>query len=204
MRVSSRKVAAFHAVEVPRMDSVSRWVGGPPFCCWWAEVRSRERGQGQIDSRDSGVASVRASGPLCPWPLAPGAQAVFLQDSKTPRPQLQAVSPPEEPQSRSGLSIKPMSLLGMWYLHYRSTYLGICFFHWMGCSLFSEISKHSPSFTTSLHIPSPTPTIISPRLQVAMPCTARTAHHSNLNTTASPPAPQTPTRHPPIPPSASS
>lgn len=130
MRVSSRKVAAFHAVEVPRMDSVSRWVGGPPFCCWWAEVRSRERGQGQIDSRDSGVASVRASGPLCPWPLAPGPWPLGHRRcfSKTPRPQLQAVSPPEEPQSRSGLSIKPMSLLGMWYLYYRSIYLGICFF----------------------------------------------------------------------------
>lgn len=78
MRVSSRKVAASHAVEVPRMDSVSRWVGRPPFCCWWAEVRSRERGRGQIVSRDSGVASVRASGPLCPW--GAGGVSPRLQD----------------------------------------------------------------------------------------------------------------------------
>lgn len=75
-----------NAVEVSRMDSVSRWVGGPPFCCWSAEVRSREHGQGQIVSRHSGVASVRSSGPC-----APGVQRCFsktprLQDSTTPTP----------------------------------------------------------------------------------------------------------------------
>lgn len=96
MRVSSRKVAASHAVEVLRTDSVSRWVGRPPFCCWWAEVRSRERGQGQIVR--SGFGSCLGSGEWTPVPL--GCGRCFSKTPRwTPRLQLQAVSPPEEVSS---------------------------------------------------------------------------------------------------------
>ena len=190
MRLLSREAAVFHAVED---GNVSRWVAGPPFC-WRAEVCSRELVKVKLSI---GIRELPRFGRVDPLP--PGYRRCF---SKSPRLQDSinsiSLSPPEDTEPGSRLEMKTMSSLGIWYMH-------IIVFYFLLDELLSfrrgfpshlDASSHHP-----LPFPFPFPNHHLSTTSGSMSCTASTS--ANLNTTASRCATQTPTRHPPTPPSAS-